>query len=422
MHHILILGAGRSATVLIQQLLNDAMLHDWMIHVADGDENLAASKIKGHERGKHSFLDIQDKQTWLTLINEADLVISMLPPSFHPIIAKECLRVGKHFLNASYLSPEIQQMHTEAAENGLLFLTEMGLDPGVDHMSAMEMMDAIKDKGGKILAFRSHCGGLIAPESDDNSWHYKISWNPQNIITAGKDGARYLDNGQIVEETYARLFQENRLVEIPGLGKYAWYPNRDSLAYQKIYQLPDVQQLIRTTLRHPAFIHIWKELVQFGYTDERSIVNTNTISYKDYFNKILNKNDLINEQLHYIGADQEATIGLGFVSPAGILQEMLVKALCLQPGDKDMIVMLHEIEYQLNGHIKQRSASLVVKGIDEHHTAMAKTVGLPLAIAAKLILTRKIKHKGVHIPVDKKIYEPVLKELQNHGIIFKSNL
>ena len=420
MRHILILGAGRSATVLIQTLFEEAFEQDWMVHVADADLQLALHKVNGHERGHTYGVHMEDAVTWQKLIDLADVVVSMLPPPLHSQVAKYCLQAGKHFLNASYLSPSLKSFDKEAREKGVLFLCEMGLDPGIDHMSAMEIMDEIRSKGGIITSFRSHCGGLVAPESDNNPWHYKISWNPRNIITAGKDGARFLENGNVVELNYQQLFDDSRHVEIPSLGRFAWYPNRDSLVYKDLYGLNDVKHLVRTTLRHPAFIQGWKVIVENGYTNENDLIDTNTITYKDYFNKILNNDPVIDEQIDFIGGGSNECINMGVQSPASILQALLVKHISLAGGDKDMIVMLHEIGYQLDGKDEQLRSVLAIKGKDDQQTAMAQTVGLPLAIAVKLILNKEIDEKGVHIPISKTIYRPVLKELLNYGIYFKS--
>lgn len=424
MRHILILGAGKSATVLIKALLKDAHQEDWMLHVADGMLSAAAGKIKQHERGKAYAFDIDDPPSWQVLVDQSDLVISMLPPPLHPIVAAYCLRSAKHFLNASYLSDSIRKMHQQAMEKGLLFLNEMGLDPGIDHMSAMEMMDQIREQGGIITSFRSHCGGLISPESDDNPWHYKISWNPRNIVTAGKNGARYLENGKIIELPYADLFDARRTVDIPGLGPYAWYPNRDSVSYKELYQLDSVQELIRTTLRHPDFCAIWSLLVTHGLTDETELINTESIKYKDYFNEKINQSGLMSlksiNQLSYIGAFSESFINLGMASPADILQHLMERTLALKEGDRDMVIMLHEINYIQDAASRKLRASLIIKGDDQVDTAMAKTVGLPLAIAAKLVLNGTILKRGVRIPVDKEIYFPVMRELEKNGIYFKS--
>lgn len=418
----MILGAGKSSTVLIRTLLEQAFLENWTVWVADGNLSLADQKIAGHPRGRSFFFDLDQQDTWHPLLNASDLVISMLPPSCHLTVASACLRSGKHFLNASYLTPELKQLNEAVQEKGVVFLCEMGLDPGIDHMSAMEAIEQIHQKGGRIEKFYSHCGGLIAPESDDTPWHYKISWNPRNIVLAGKEGARFLKNGQPVLLPYKKLFDPGRTVSIPGAGTYAWYPNRDSMPYINLYGLKDVYDFVRSTLRHPDFCEGWKVLVQSGCTDDSELFDSDNITYHDFFRSKLKKsqdlNKKIERQLDFLGLFQQKLIQMGRVSSAQILQRQLEEKLSLNPGDHDLIVLLHEIGYRLNNVYRELKLSLVVKGEDALHTAMAKTVGLPLAIAARLILNGIITLPGVHIPVHKAIYLPVLHELEKKSIRF----
>lgn len=422
MQTILILGAGKSSTVLIHTLLEQAFQEDWTVWVADGNISLADQKIAGHPRGCSFYLDLDQQDTWHPLLNASDLVISMLPPSFHLTVASACLRSGKHFLNASYLSPEMKQLNEAVQERGLVFLCEMGLDPGIDHMSAMEAIDQIHQKGGRIEKFYSHCGGLIAPESDDNPWHYKITWNPRNIVLAGNEGARFLKDGQSVLLPYPELFDPCRTVSIPGAGTYAWYPNRNSMPYINLYGLKDVYDFVRSTLRHPDFCKGWKVLVESGCTDDSELIDSDSTSYHDFFrSKLKNVPHLdvnIEHQLDFLGLFQEKLIQMGRVSSAQILQRQLEEKLSLNPEDHDMILLMHEIGYRLNNVYREVTLSLVVKGEDAVHTAMAKTVGLPLAIAAKLILNGVIMIPGVHIPVHESIYLPVLRELEKKSVRF----
>ncbi|HSF46143.1 MAG TPA: saccharopine dehydrogenase C-terminal domain-containing protein, partial [Chitinophagaceae bacterium] len=358
----------------------------------------------------------------------------------HIKVARKCVQLKKHFLNASYLTPDIQSLDEEARSSGITILVEMGLDPGIDHMSAMEMIHDIRKQGGRIFMFRSHCGGLISPESDNNPWRYKISWNPRNIILAGKDGANYLSNSQICHVQYGELFDAERTVEVPGFGKWAWYPNRDSLPYIGKYALQGVEDFVRTTLRHPDFAAGWSKLVSLGLTDETTRSNTNGVSVKDYFRPYLlgmdNWSPLEQEQFRFLELERDDLLNMGVVSPADVLQSIVEKKLALAANDKDMIIMLHEIGYydddsfgeasaeeriggsQLAKRVVYKKASLVVKGEDAVHTAMAKTVGLPLAIAVRNILNGKITRRGVSIPVHPEIYEIVLRDLEKKGIVF----
>ncbi len=479
--HILLIGAGKSATVLIDYLINEAEENEWIISIADANKEMIDQKIAGRKQAIGVTLDIHDSTNRKRLISSADLVISMMPPALHILIANDCLEFGKHLLTASYVDEAIKSMHAEATEKGLIFLCEMGLDPGIDHMSAMKIMDGIKSEGGKIISFKSHCGGLVAPESDDNPWHYKISWNPRNVVLAGKAGAVYLENGAEIRKEYESLFKEKHLVDIYDEKPFhlAYYPNRNSLGYTELYDLKDVHTFIRTTLRYPEFMSGWSHIISLALTDEEVVYDTTGMSLQDFFethlikkglqhwldeyldakfiqvnhviDSILNQlkelslsspengnrrlliqkaqqlmaqnlheANLMLQQLLYLGMkDRETIINKGLCSAADVLQFILEKKWTLGPADKDMIVMLHEIEYTSGVSYKKMKSSLIVKGEDSLKTAMAKTVGMPLGIAAKLILSGKIKDTGVVIPFSQTIYEPVLAELEKFGIRFQ---
>ncbi len=428
MHHILVLGAGKSATILIESLLEDAFEQNWFLHVADIDLAAAEKKIAGFERSAAYGIDQGNHLQLEKLVGMADLVISMLPPHMHLQVAQICLARKKHFLNASYLTPELLALNEDVKAAGLSFLVEMGLDPGIDHMSAMEMIDRIQKDGGSIQSFRSHCGGLISPESDNNPWHYKISWNPGNIIMAGKDGAAYLSAGEHCSVSYTELFDPSRKVYRPGLGDYAWYPNRDSIPYIQKYGLHDVHDFVRTTLRHPDFAQGWKKIVELGLTSETKNIDTAGLSFKTFFEPYLTDfshwDPLLQTQFNFLALDNPVEINRGICSAAQILQMVLEKKLALEEDDRDMIVMLHELSFiydkgkESSGTEQKINASLVVKGHDQMHTAMAKTVGLPLAMAVRHILQGGISRKGVFIPIYPDIYEPVLRDLEKKGIVF----
>ncbi|HEX2846282.1 MAG TPA: saccharopine dehydrogenase C-terminal domain-containing protein [Chitinophagaceae bacterium] len=432
MKKILLFGAGKSATVLIDYLLQHAGAENWKLVVADANLQLALEKINHSPSGEAVSFDIRDAGKRSQYISEADLVISMLPPVLHNTVAKDCLQLGKSLLTASYVDNEMRSIAAAIKDKGLIFLCEMGLDPGIDHMSAMKIIDGIRKKGGKITSFRSHCGGLVAPESDDNPWHYKISWNPRNIILAGKAGAHYRENGKDVQLPYEELFTPGRLVTVPGYDAFSWYPNRDSLSYAPLYGLEETTTFIRTTLRHPDFMHGWKHVVDLKLTDETPAYQSDGKSLQELFREHLDKHGfgqwlnqqtqeagLTSKQFLFLGLEDKNTlVNKGLCSAADLLQVAVETKLGLQPGDKDMIVMLHEFGYEEVGKPANIQSSLVVKGEDSLRTAMAKTVGLPLAIAAKLILRGTLKLTGLHIPTDKEIYEPVLKELAENGISF----
>lgn len=461
MKKILLFGAGKSATCLIGYLIGQIRIRDWQLIVAESNLSLAQSKIgaAATERVRAVALQVEDARARESLVREADLVISLLPPTLHILVARSCVDWGKDLLTASYLDDPIRALEPAIRQKGLLFLCEMGLDPGIDHMSAMQLIQKIRDADGRIISFRSHTGGLIAPESDDNPWHYKISWNPRNIVMAGSAGARFKENGRLITREYAGLFEHCQEVSADGIGTLAWYPNRDSLSYIPVYGLEEAATFIRTTLRYPAFCRAWNSVVRAGLTDDsRPVVPSATtrqarvsgtrgsepgpeaLTFSDWSAPIRPFMDEENKTLlEFLGLFSDSPVPPAARTSADILQYLLETRLAMRSGDKDMIVMLHELEYEVQAPNPDQAAtrigadtarapaafkhsvssSLIVKGEDHLHTAMAKTVGLPLGIAAKLILEGEIRLFGLHIPILPEIYTPVLRELAEEGIRFK---
>jgi len=421
MDTILLFGAGKSSTVLIDYLIREAELLQWKIIVADADLQVARAKIRNSPFAEAVQLDIENETQRSKLIESADVVISMMPPGLHYLVAKDCVHYRKHLLTASYVDDKIKALQQQIESSNIMFLCEMGLDPGIDHMSAMQIIDEIKANGGKILSFKSHCGGLVAPQSDNNPWHYKISWNPRNVVLAGNSGAIFKQNGNNITIAYKDLFDKNNKVNIKGIGTLAYYANRDSLSYISLYHLQEATTFMRTTLRYAEYFDGWNAIVHAGLTNEKNTVEPE-ITFADWSKPIkpfvtdVNKN-----QLNYLGLFKNILIPAHLNSSADILQYLIEEKLAMQPQDKDMIVMLHEFEYLENEKTKYLQSSLVVKGENNLQTAMAKTVGLPLGIAAKLILTGKIKLNGLYIPIIKEIYKPVLKELEAEGIRFEES-
>ena len=438
MKSILLFGAGKSATSLIEYLGKCCDENNWKLLVCDTDLLLAQSKIEHFTNAMAIAVNVSDKEKRHELITQADIVISMLPPALHFLVAKDCVLFSRNLLTASYIDSSILSLEKEIKAKKLLFIGEMGLDPGIDHMSAMKIIHGINQLGGKITSFKSHCGGLVSPESDNNPWHYKITWNPANVVSAGNAGAQFLQNDRVVEIDYANIFkEENNLVNIPGLGKLAWYPNRDSLSYIETYHLEGIQTFIRTTLRYPAFCKAWHILVNAGFTtkDDFDLISQARTFY-DWYELKINRARKVEpgkyseenipsgffDQIDYLGMRSQEIIPFEFTSSASIIQFLLETKLAMQPNDKDMIVMLHEIEYETGGIKKEIKSSLIVNGKDSRHTAMAQTVGLPLGIATKLILQNKITLTGLHLPVVPEIYELVLHELAQNGIAFKETV
>ncbi len=420
MKTIVLIGAGKSATVLIDYLIAESEANNWKFIIADANREQVLLKTNNSPFAEAVQLDITNEKQRGDLIQKAHVVISMVPPALHFLVAKDCVEYRKHLLTASYLDDQMKSLKEEISNRKLLFIAEMGLDPGIDHMSAMKIINEIKAAGGSVNSFKSHCGGLVAPESDNNPWHYKISWNPRNIVMAGESGAVYKENHETKHIIYHNLFDCSNAIVYDGLNDLAFYPNRDSLSYIPVYKLPDTATFLRTTLRHVDFFKGWNAIVHAGLTNDKYLINAEGLSFAKWSAPILpfvhaeNKN-----MLAYLGLFDETFVPATAKTSADVLQFLLETKLKMEPADKDMIVMLHEFEYELQGENKNLKSCLIVKGEDSLRTAMAKTVGLPLGIAAKLILNDIIKLKGLHIPTAKEIYEPVLTELEHAGIRFE---
>ena len=419
MKTILLIGAGKSTTVLIDFLIAEAEINNWKFIIADTNLNQILLKTKASKFAEAVLLDINNETHKSKLIQKAHVVISMMPPDLHFLIAKDCVEYRKHLLTASYLDDKIKSLMDEISNRKLLFICEMGLDPGIDHMSAMKIIDEIKKNGGKITSFKSHCGGLVEPDSDNNPWHYKISWNPRNVLLAGQSGAVYKENNNIKKITYKNLFNCANAIEFKGLKNLAFYPNRDSLGYINTYKLPDASTFIRTTLRHIDFYKGWNAIVLAGLTNDTNCIDVSGLTFRNWSAPILPFcNEGNKSMLTFLGLFDADLTPITAKTSADILQYLLETKLKMEPTDKDMIAMMHEFEYELEGNIKKLKSCLIVKGEDNMHTAMAKTVGLPLGIAAKLILNETLQLKGLHIPTIKEIYIPVLHELKKEGICF----
>ena len=437
MQNILILGAGLSASTCIQYLLDHSGKHQWKITLGDINEELARQKIGGHPAGEAIRFDVLDDIERDRLISGADIVISMLPSLLHVKVAESCVKNVKHLVTASYVSDDIRQFDDEARKKGILLLNEIGVDPGIDHMSAMRILDTIRSRGGQVDVFESDTGGLVAPGSDNNPWKYKFTWNPRNVVLAGQAGARFLHNGRFKYIPYHQLFRRYEIIKILDLGEFEVYPNRDSLTYQEEYGLQDVSTMFRGTIRRTGFCDAWQALVRLGATDDSYMVEfPGDMTYRDFTNSFLAYNivdpvetklsaylDLdpdgeVMKKLEWLGLFEKRITRVRDQTPARILQALLEEKLKLDSGDKDMIVMQHQFEYILEDKRHRIVSSMAIIGEDTINTAMSKTVGLPLAIATKLILQGRISLKGVHIPIHPEIYEPVLNELEDYGIRF----
>jgi saccharopine dehydrogenase-like NADP-dependent oxidoreductase len=436
MKNILIIGAGRSATALINYILDKAVERQWFVTVADADPELARKKVNGHPNGRPTWLDVTKPNDRKEIISRAEVVVSLLPAHLHLMVAQDCIMLKKHLITASYVSREMYRLGDEARDASLIFMGEMGLDPGIDHMSAMQQIDRIRDMGGTITAFRSYAGGLIAPESDDNPWHYKFTWNPRNVVLAGQGTAQYLENGKYKYIPYSRLFKNYKLVDVPGMGEYEAYANRDSLLYREVYGLQGIPNILRATLRHQGFCDAWAALIKIGLTDgSYPIHDCEKISYHEWLDAYLmagngslrermaaflreDADSPVMEKLAWLGLFSKKKIQIEQATPALILEKLLLEKWALKPNDKDMIIMQHEFEYVLKGKKQELCSTMVMKGENATDTAMSKLVGLPLGIFARLVMEGKIATTGVNIPVMREVYEPVLAELKDYGVSF----
>lgn len=436
---ILLVGAGKSSAYLIHYLLGHAKKENLRLKIADkAPENLPKA-VREHPDCELTELDIMDVPKRQEAVRSADLVISMLPPSMHVDLARDCLEFGKNLVTASYVSEDMRALNAEVAAKGLLFMNEVGLDPGIDHMSAMQVIDQIKSKGARMLLFESFTGGLVAPESDTNLWNYKFTWNPRNVVLAGQGGAaKFIQEGTYKYIPYHKLFRRTEFLEIEDYGTFEGYANRDSLRYRTAYGLEDALTLYRGTIRRVGFSRAWNIFVQLGMTDDTyTVANSQGMSYRDFTNLFLpySPTDSVELKLrHYLKIDQddilwgklqelrifdpELRIRQQNASPARILQEILETSWTMDPEDRDMIVMYHKFGYEKEGEKFQKDAHMVVLGENRRLTAMAKTVGLPVALTALGILNGRITSKGVRIPIDAEIYQPVMEALSRNGIVF----
>lgn len=440
MRNILIIGAGKSSSYLIKYLLEKSQTENLKITIGDLNVDNAKKLTGNHPNTDVIHLDVFNAESRVAAIKQADIVISMLPARFHIEVAKDCITYKKNMVTASYVSPEMQALDADAKANNLIFMNEIGVDPGIDHMSAMHVIDRIRDKGGKMILFESFTGGLVAPESDNNLWNYKFTWNPRNVVVAGQGGAaKFLQENQFKYIPYNRLFRRTEFLDVEGFGRFEGYANRDSLKYQEVYGLDNVKTLYRGTIRRVGFSRAWNAFVQLGMTDDSyTIDDSKNMSYRDFVNAFLPYSPTDSVELkfrHALKIDQDDMVWEKFVeldifnddkmveldkaTPAQILQKILMDSWTLDQEDKDMIVMYHKFGYELDGKKHQIDATMVTLGKDQTYTAMSKTVGLPVAIATLAILNGKIKTPGVQIPITKEVYTPILKELESHDVIFK---
>ncbi|GAB3535369.1 saccharopine dehydrogenase C-terminal domain-containing protein [Pontibacter brevis] len=439
MKRILLLGAGRSAASLIKYLCDNAARENWRIRIGDISVAHLQPLLDAITCVDIINFDVHNERQRAEEVMQADVVISLLPAAFHMEVAKECLKQHKNLITASYLTPAFEALREEAEEKGLTILMESGLDPGIDHISAMAVIRRIQEAGGKLTSFKSFTGGLVAPNSDSNPWHYKFTWNPRNVVLAGQGTAKYIKNGAYKYIPYHQLFKRTDDFFVDGYGHFEGYANRDSLSYREHYGLRDIPTMLRGTLRRPGYCEAWNVFVQLGLIDDsytledvehmtnRSFLEAflppatvdgrSTAERLAAYTGIPAEGDVM-AKLAWLGLFEEKPIALSKATPAQVLEKILKEKWTLDPGDKDMIVMQHLFEYEQDGKQREVVSTLVATGDDATHTAMAKTVGLPVGILAKMMLQGKITRKGVIIPIHPELYEPVLEELKQYGVDF----
>lgn len=438
MQTILVLGAGLSSSSLIRYFLNNSIENNWQVRVVDQDIDLAKRKIDGHPNGVALSFNALDPVERRPEIEKADLVVSMLPARFHVDVAKDCIELKTNLITPSYVSADMKSLDSEAKSAGIVIMNEIGVDPGIDHMSASKILDDIKAKGGKLHSFKSFCGGLIAPENDNNPWNYKFTWNPRNVVVAGQGGAAcFIEENQYKYIPYTQVFQRLDEVEIPGYGKFEGYANRDSLSYRTVYGLDEIPTIYRGTLRRVGFCKAWNVFVQLGMTDDSyKLERSELLTPRTFLNAFLpykvvdtveNKlrryftfdDEELFQKMEWLGIfDDSEPIGIPNASPAQLLEKILVDKWKLSPNDKDMLVMYHEFVAELDGKNTRIVSSMVNIGENQVYTSMSNTVGLPVAICGKMILNGSLRMSGVHIPVIPEVYVPILNELESFGIRF----
>jgi saccharopine dehydrogenase-like NADP-dependent oxidoreductase len=431
MKKILVLGAGLVTRPHVRYLLD---VPDFDVTVASRTVSKAKDLIKGHPRGKAASLNANDEAVVEDLIRETDLAVSMLPYVYHPQVAALCVKHKKHMVTTSYVKDAMRALDGPAREAGVILLNEIGVDPGIDHMSAMKVIHEVERKGGKIASFVSWVGGLPAPEANDNPFGYKFSWSPKGVLLAGKNPARFRENGQIVDIPGEELFDYYWPVHIPGLGEFEGYPNRDSMPYTETYGIQPTDWMFRGTLRNVGWCATLKRVARMGLLDETPWTEP-LGTFREYTARLLDVDPGTDFSQHlaeqwalcddakpitdlaWLGLFSNEPLPEGKNTPIDVLVTQMESKMAYKPGERDMLVMQHEFVAEYPDHQEAITATMIDYGIPYGDTSMSRTVGLPAAIAVRMILQGELSGlTGVHIPVIPEIYEPVLAELEQLDI------
>jgi saccharopine dehydrogenase-like NADP-dependent oxidoreductase len=428
---IILFGAGRSARHLVSFLVEGALVNKWNVIVADTNVSHWIEEYGNLNQVQFVSGDASNPEFRHDLIAHSSLVISMLPAFMHADVVKDCINFHVHVFTPSYVSSEVNAMHELALQEGVLVLNEMGVDPGIDHISAMEIIHRLKSQGAEIESFESYTGGLVAPASDDNLWGYKISWNPRNIILAGSSGhAMYRENKKLRMVPYYKLFDEVETVVASDGVRYDAYANRNSVHYLELYGLENVHKLVRGTLRKQGYCIGWSFLVKNGFVNDDTKIPAGEFStWAELSQSLLgvnfnieNENEQTASMLKEIGVFSDEQLSKEELTCAQHLQQLLERKWVLKEGDRDMIVMVHKFGYALGGKKYMLTSSMVLEGDDEFKTAMSKTVSMPIAFAVERLFNGDFSSRGVQIPVTAEFYEPLLRDLHNFGISFVETL
>jgi saccharopine dehydrogenase (NADP+, L-glutamate forming) len=434
MKSVLVLGAGLVAGPLVKYLLDQP---EFQVVVADVEAGRASNLIGGHPRGRAEVLDIGRRAALAEAVGRADLVVSMVPYTFHPLVAEIAVERGKPMVTASYVSPAMRALDSRAKERGVILLNELGLDPGIDHMEAMRIIHEIHEGGGSVLAFLSYCGGLPAPEANTNPFGYKFSWSPRGVLLASKNSARFLKDGRIMAIPAEDLFAKPEVIGIPGLGEFEGYPNRDSVVYRESYGIPEAQTVFRGTLRYPGWCETIRKMVELGLLDdtpkdrsgatfrgllrELTGAGPGTEAREAVAAKLgLPADSAVIARLDWLGLFDEVPLPAAKGSALDNLTAVMVERLSYGEGERDMIVLQHEFLARTgSGRTERIVSTLIDYGLPGGDSSMSRTVGLPVAIGARLILEGRIGLTGVRVPVHPEIYGPILEELEALGIRFE---
>jgi saccharopine dehydrogenase-like NADP-dependent oxidoreductase len=426
MKKIVVLGAGLVSKPLVKYLLG---VEDFFVTLGDMDVEKASGILGNAANAKAVPLEAGDRYQIETLIKANDLAISLLPFGFHPTVAEFCIRHKKHMVTASYVSDQMKGMDKEAKAAGITILNEIGVDPGIDHMSAMRIIDSVHDREGKIEEFYSYCGGLPAPDANDNPFGYKFSWSPQGVLKAGTNDARYLKDGKVVEIEGKNLFFNRTGLALGGFDGLETYPNRDALPYVDIYGIPETKTMFRGTIRNHGWCDKLLALAKLGLLEDECVDLPESATFLDLICKMTGidpSGNHVDNTGAFLGEKFDASVlsglkWLGLFDTAklpetrnilDIMTETFFKKMRYKSGERDMIILHHDFVAKFPQGKKRIASTLIEYGIENGDSAMARTVGLPAAIGAELVLKGKINLPGVQIPVKPEIYMPVLKKLE----------